>query len=101
MRISPAQAGKLLGEVPRVHRHFDTRGEISATDERMPGSKIARYRIDPKEIERWQASRTVRVEVSAPPPVKVQCINSGLFDRMQAVGFLNVAPEISRGKREA
>lgn len=86
MRISPAQAGKILGKSREPVVALIRVGEIAASDERQPGAKIPRYRIDPVEIGRWQERRAVIPSATEPvaPVRRVRCVASGLLARMRA-----------------
>lgn len=80
--ISPLEAGKLLGKSRESVVDLIRAGEIVATDERMPGSKIPRYRIDPAELARWRERRTVQpVVTDAPRPAVRRVV--GLLERMR------------------
>lgn len=65
-RLSIHQAAKLLNRRHTFVLKLIEHAEIDATDERAPGANAPCYRIDPAEIEKWRASRTVRIKGREP-----------------------------------
>lgn len=65
-RLSPLQVARLLGKSRRSVMELIQAGEIEATDESQPSSRIPRYRIDPSALDRWRASRRVKPTTVAP-----------------------------------
>ena len=57
--ISPAEAGRMIGHSREFIVSLIDASELPATDERRPGAKIPRYRIDPADVLRWKQSRSV------------------------------------------
>lgn len=66
-RISPEQAADQLGVSRDFVMAIINAGELPATDERAPGVKRPRYRIDPDDLVRWRESRTVKMAIPARP----------------------------------
>ena len=68
-RLSPQKAADLLGRSREFVVRLIQAGELPATDERGPGSKMPRFQIDPADCERWVASRQYVAMVPAPVPM--------------------------------
>jgi len=58
--LSPQQFADAIGHDRESVMKLIRAGEIVARDERMPGAKIPRYRIDASEVTRWRESRIVQ-----------------------------------------
>lgn len=65
-RLSPASVARLLGKSRQSVMELIHAGEIEATDESQPGSRIPRYRIDVSALDRWRANRRVKPETMLP-----------------------------------
>lgn len=80
--ISPEQAGKHIGHDREFVMELIDAGELTARDERSPGAKIPRYRIDPDELVRWLRSRQVKqVNRGGRPKLPPRLQTSGLVAR--------------------
>lgn len=95
-RISPAQAAKMLGKNRDSIMALIRAGELSATDERRPGSSIPRYRIDPDDLERWRRSRIVFPQLRTSEPARSAPRLRGALARMREVKRRRRASESAR-----
>lgn len=86
--ISPQKAAELLGHDRDFILRLIRAGELPARDERRPGAKIPRYRIDPQSLVDWQRSRivvpTARPATPSPPARYVTIETTGLLARRRA-----------------
>ena len=64
--LTPEQFGKLIGHSRDFVRALIAAGEIVARDERRPGAKVARWKIDALEAERWRERRSHRPDAAQP-----------------------------------
>lgn len=93
--ISPDQAAKLIGHDRDFVMSLIRAGELPARDERSPGAKIARYRIDPGALLNWQRSRAIDPPavspVHQPKPRMPVLETTGLLARRRAARLLKQA----------